>query len=169
MADVGSEDFLSRFPQEFVVGTSPRPTRYLITRDRFAVLDEVTIPSGEIELEMDDGRVKVIRGTPPLELIESLPQSVTAVFQIDEHGPLAVPTGRIFVRVPEGSRLEDHQRDIEDAGFRIKDVLGYAPHAGWLEAKSKTPCDALTHFMKLQELEGVEAVEPQMLTLASRK
>lgn len=79
-------------------------------------------------------------------------------------GPVTVPTGRVLVRFAEGESVERRRPDLAEAGFEVEQSLGYAPHTAWLRPTSGRVGDALRQLTDLGRLEGVENVEPQMLT-----
>ncbi len=49
------------------------------------------------------------------------------VYSAGAGGPLAVPTGRVFVRLAEQARAEDRRAQFEAAGFDIERSPSYAP------------------------------------------
>jgi hypothetical protein len=85
------------------------------------------------------------------------------VYSTGEDGPLAVPTGRVFVRLSEGLRAEDHRSQFGAAGFEIEQVPSYAPDAAWLRPREGGVAAALNGLHELERLAGVVHVEPQLL------
>ena len=88
---------------------------------------------------------------------------LTPVYRLGAEGPLAVPSGRVFVRFSEGTSMSDRRAEVEAAGFEIDDILSYAPQAGWLSPRSGRVADALRRFPALARIAYAEAVEPQLL------
>lgn len=148
----------------------PRPTRYVLADGYFAVPESVAAAAHlDIEIRLEDGGLCVCRGAPDTNLASLGSGDVTPVYRIGEGGPLAVPTGRVFLRFEERTSLSSRQRAIERAGFAIQQALSYAPHAGWVTPQSGRTADALERFPKLSQLAGVQAVEPQMLMQSQRR
>jgi len=79
-------------------------------------------------------------------------------------GGLAVPTGRVLVRFKPGDDPRAHATELRTAGFKLDEVLPYAPQAVWLSPHNDEPTAALSGIDELRSLPGVEHVEPQVLT-----
>jgi hypothetical protein len=89
-------------------------------------------------------------------------RSMTAVYTLAP-GRLAVPTGRVFVRFREDVVPAARSDDLQRAGYRIAQTLAYAPSAAWLEADDGEVVSALRNIEKLERMNGVVNVEPQLL------
>ena len=87
---------------------------------------------------------------------------MTAVYALPS-GRLAVPTGRVFVRFREGVAPKARSEELKHAGYRITMTLAYAPSAAWLEADDGEVATALRNIERLEALNGVVNVEPQLL------
>lgn len=151
---------LSKFPEKIVVSEDSRDVSYLKSDDYYAVFNP---EDGEgltkVSFYLEDGRIAVVQGKPTGEVQPSL----GAVYTLGTDGPLAVPTGRVFIRFKEGDNAATHQGDIEKAGYTIEEIPVYAPHAAWLQTKNGDKALALQSISKLRALEDVEHVEPQVL------
>ena len=79
-------------------------------------------------------------------------------------GTLAVPTGRVLIRLPPGDDPQAHSKGLSTAGFKLDEVLPYAPHAAWLRPQDDQPITALGGIDRLRSLPGIEHVELQVLT-----
>ncbi len=155
---------MTKFLQEFSVATSPGPTRYLLADEYIAIPKSAAVASQlEIECYFEEEDICVCRTAPGEESGSLESGDFGPVYQIGEGGPLAVPTGRVFVRFDERTPLASRREDIERTGFVIQQPLSYAPQAGWLTPQSGKIADALQDFPKLTRLAGILAVEPQML------
>lgn len=84
-------------------------------------------------------------------------------------GGLAVPTGKVLVRFQPDNSAKAHSEALSQAGFKLDEVLGYAPHAAWVRPHNEEPVAALDGLERLRSLSGVEHVEPQVLTEAARR
>jgi hypothetical protein len=110
-------------------------------------------------LHLDDGGIRVYPGEPPPgETGERGP-----VYELDG-GAVAVPTGRVFVRFAEGIDLRSRAAEVERAGFAIESVPTFAPHAAWLRPVRPGVARALLGLERLACVQGVERLEPQMLS-----
>lgn len=96
-------------------------------------------------------------------------RETSPVYSLQPEGLLAVPTGRVFVRMRSDIKFADHGRDFHDAGYEIDQTLPYAPNAGWLHSSSFSIASSLAGLDRLCSIAGVENVEPQMLQQAVRK
>jgi hypothetical protein len=81
-------------------------------------------------------------------------------------GRLVVPTGRVLVRFAEGDSAAEHEADLSRAGFRLEEVLVYAPQAAWVRAESGGVVGALNDLGRLAAVAGVEHLEPQLISEA---
>ena len=155
---------MTNFLPEFSVATSPGPTRYLLANDYIATPKSIAeVARLEIEYCFEDEDICVCRAEPGSEIESHDTGGFGPVYRIGQGGPLAVPTGRVFVRFEERTTLVSRRPEIERAGFVIQQPLSYAPQAGWLLPQSGRIADALQHFPKLTKLAGVLSVEPQLL------
>jgi hypothetical protein len=131
--------------------------------DLYAVRQPVDEPSADaIAVIPDDARstFAVYRGDPPSTRAA---QDVGPVYAAAPGGPLAVPTGRVFVRLAHGVRPEERRQEFEAAGFEIDRTLSYAPNAAWLRPVSGEISRALPGLATLDGVPDVVHVEPQML------
>jgi hypothetical protein len=85
------------------------------------------------------------------------------VYSAGPDGPLAIPTGRMLVRLADGVRIEDRRASFEAAGFEIDKMLSYAPNAAWLRPARGGVAAALPRAADLGNLPDVVHVEPQLL------
>jgi len=91
------------------------------------------------------------------------------VYSAGPGGPLAVPTGRVFVRLSGGMRAEDRRREFAATGFEIESIPSYAPNAAWLRPKAGGVARALPAISALKKVPGVVHVEPQLLLARALK
>jgi hypothetical protein len=85
------------------------------------------------------------------------------VYATSNGGSLAVPTGRIFLRLVEGGHPLHLTPDLASLGFAIQEIPSHAPHTAWLAPVSGDVTKALAALEDLARLPGVRGVEPQML------
>jgi len=90
-------------------------------------------------------------------------EEVGPVYSAGPDGPLAIPTGRVFVRFADGVRAEDRRAAFEATGFKIDKLLPYAPNAAWLRPSRGGIAAALPRATDLGKLPDVVHVEPQLL------
>ena len=148
-----------------VRSSTPGPgVTYVRRSDHYAVRRPKgrAVPSGAVMVLKDDegGTVAVYRGSPAPRATndEALP-----VYSVGEDGPLAVPTGRVFVRLPEGVTAEERRAEFAAAGFEITRTVPYAPNAAWLGARQGGVAGALAGLAVLVAMTGAVTGEPQML------
>ena len=100
---------------------------------------------------------------PPAAVDEAI-----AVYR-HETGALSVPTGRLFVQFDESERADARAAGLRSAGFEIEQVPGYARHAAWVRPASGNAAEGLREIEELRRLDGVVAVEPEMLAPMGRR
>lgn len=91
------------------------------------------------------------------------------VYTSQPGGSPAVPSGRIFIRFEDGINVADRKPEIEKAGYKIAENIAYAENAAWLSERSGSVAKALVGIEKLERINGVENVEPQMLMKRAAK
>lgn len=151
----------SGFPEELPIGTEKQGSYSRVPR-HFAIQGEVPpeVAASRVDrMEAED--ITICQGEAP----SAAPGlgSVRPVYAL-AGGPLAVPTGEVFVRLAAGERVGDHRAAFEAAGYETSRTLEYAPNAAWLRARSGEAADALNNIPELEALPAVENVEPQMLS-----
>jgi hypothetical protein len=99
----------------------------------------------------------VFHGTPN-EGVDAEP-----VYSAGRNGPLAVPTGRIFVRLEDGLTPEERRGEFASLGLEIEKTLSYAPNAAWLCPVHGGAAEALRLLSEVEKVPGVVHCEPQML------
>lgn len=118
------------------------------------------VPPGSL-LTLNDGKIAVRRrGERELPAQGGL---VTPVYSRGADGPLAVPTGQVFVRFREGVPAESRSGDLREAGYEIVRSPHYAPQTAWVRSHDGSPAQALANMERLQSLPDLEHVEPEML------
>ena len=90
-------------------------------------------------------------------------EEIGPVYSAGPDGPLAVPTGRVFVRLEEGLGPDARSAEFARAGFEIEQRLSYAPNAAWLRPAHGGVAKALPALAALERIPGVVHVEPQLL------
>ena len=123
-------------------------------------------PSAGALFTLKGGEIAVHRGDPAAA--EGKEQQVGPVYALPE-GPLAVPTGLLFVRFKEGTAAAEHREEIERSGYEIVQIPGYAPNAAWVRPRNGDIATSLRGMRALESLPGVENVEPQMLMANAKR
>jgi len=161
---------MSESPRDFSVETAPQPTHYTLADDYYVVSGAGAGQADlDVEFHIEEGDLTVCRKRHDETSFAAPTTAAGPVYRLGEHGPLAIPTGKVFVRFTKQTKLEDRREDIERTGFRVHQILSYAPHAGWVEPKSGEIIDAIRRFEELKHILGVTAVEPQMLMESQRR
>ena len=91
------------------------------------------------------------------------------VYQLGGNGPIAVPTGRIFVHFDKGTSLEEHRAQLEQLGFQIDELSQTSGACGWIRHQSGCYRETLTRSATLHNLENLSTVEPQLLMARQSK
>lgn len=148
------KDF-SDFPER--VGTGRAGAWYVRAPGRYAVRQgegQPEAPGAEMTFAREG--IAVFRGEPGAA-------THTPVYRLQPDGPLAVPTGKIFLRFKEGLEAASRRKEIERAGYEIIETPPYAPSGAWVRAPGGDVARSLSNIKALEKLADVENVEPQML------
>ncbi len=134
---------------------------------------------GQVYQRVDDqhARLPASRGKPRLDDMTSLqladgpaqgPQA-RVIYRDPASGQVVVPSGRVLVRFADGVNAQDRAPALHAAGYRITQVLSYAPQAAWVESLSQDSGAALGGLQALEALADVKNVEPQWLSPRATK
>lgn len=136
-----------------IVGELPEAMeKYCVATFEHEKICILKLPSMDVEIELPDREVSLI-----------------AVYRINHSDPFYVPTGRIFVRLRKKINMQEKAEALKDMQFRIIDIPKYAPYSGWVEHLSGKTDKALSEISQIKNLEDVENIEPQMLSVRSLK
>jgi hypothetical protein len=78
-------------------------------------------------------------------------------------GPIAVPTGRLFVRFAEGVDAENRAPALSGVGLRVEQLVEWAPHTAWCVAADGNVEHALARLSDARKLPDVVNAEPELL------
>jgi hypothetical protein len=163
-------NLFSEYPQEFRVSTARPDVRYIRLTGHFAVHGPVPAPwASQVVARFDGGKIAVCRGDPGDQPTGGASVVCGPVYARGPDGSPAVPTGLVFVRFREDVRAEGRRQALSQAGYVVKEIAPYAPHAVWVEASSGGIADALNGIPRLEALSDVVNVEPQMLSERARR
>jgi len=150
------------FPATVPQSTAARSRLYRIVLTHFA-------QHGPADPSSQEPTRVTIRARNELCAMAAAKLTLTPVYCLGAGAPLAVPTGKVFVRLARDQSLADHADHFREAGYEIIQTLPYARHAGWLRPVSGSIAAALSGVRRLASLPEVENVEPQMLMRAVRR
>jgi len=149
---------MSGFPKRIELESAGRRSAFTLRDDLYADHDWNGAAATTPVLAFPDTRIAVFAGSPDGRM---------PVYASEPGGGLAVPTGTVWVRFAAGVDAQSRAEDLRRAGFTLERSPKYAPNAAFVSAAE--PGYALTHLDDLRSLEGVELVEPQMLSQASSR
>ena len=170
----------ARFPDSFKQSTDPNAPDYRRLEGYFALHGGEPLAGRpvEVRLDGDDGPIWVYRGDAPtadevgmreVDERELGEREVTPVYSLGGPGGMAVPTGRVFLRLNAGKEFSECAKMLRGAGFEAAECSASAAHAGWAVAESHSIADALRSIDRLATIPDLERAEPQMLRPAVRK
>jgi hypothetical protein len=148
------------FPERLRAGTERRDTYYTRVPDYYA-LHRAADAAGAVMTLKEEG-IAVYHGEPDANRDDKT--SLTPVYSLQPSGPLAVPTGEVFIRFAQGIDATSRRDEIERAGYKIVKTTSYTPHTAWLQSTSGGVAQSLSNIPALEALADVANVEPQMLT-----
>jgi len=158
------------FPEELIFQTAGGTMRFVLAPENTA------IHMGPATAEPLEG--ELFRLAPDIvvcqkqltEINRLMPKAVaTGVYRTGENGPLAVPTGLVFVRLSSDQDLQARSPDLAAAGFEIDKISSAGKNAGWVRHVSGQIDQSLQDFPALSQLADAVVVEPQMLMPAGRR
>lgn len=160
-------DHFAEYPQQIQVGTEPAQRVYLQKPGYYAVhyAQPEDVVASEAIVVMEEA-IAVFSGSPGSARMPA-DAKISPVYTLPSGSALAIPTGKVFVRLAEAVPIDSRQAAIQAAGYEIVDRPPYAPHAAWVQARSGSMADALQHLSRLTAIPDVANVEPQLLTQRS--
>lgn len=162
------ENMLREFPERLRAGTNRGDTFYARVPGYYAAHGsrEDADTTGAVMTLKEEG-IAVYSGEPDDSQADAA--RVTPVYELQPSGPLAVPTGQIYIRFREGVAADSRRREIENAGYEIVKTSQYTPHTAWLKSASDSIAHALSNIHALERLADVDNVEPQLLTVRATR
>lgn len=161
------KDF-SDFPERVSAGAGRAGAWYVRAPGRYAVRQgEGEQEASGAEMTFAREGIAVFSGEPGAARADAA--TPTPVYRLQPDGPLAVPTGKIFLRFKEGVEAASRREEIERAGYEIIETPPYAPSGAWVRAVGGDVARSLSNIKALEKLADVENVEPQMLVERARR
>lgn len=165
---MGGKVLLLGFPESIPLANDAGGQSYLKSDSMYAVFGEAR-GSDTILFTFEKPKAVVCSGIPSDSPDPGSESNFVPVYQVNGQGPPSIPTGEILVRLASERKITEIQGKLEELGYTLKNVLSYAPHAGWVQATSGKIKDSLSGLKNLFGAPGVEHVEPQMLSQLARK
>ncbi|MET0626780.1 MAG: hypothetical protein ABW250_27855 [Pyrinomonadaceae bacterium] len=159
---MGDKSVFAEFPERVSAGTGRKGAYYVRAADHYAVRSGAgkrEAAAAELSFKLEG--MSVYKGEPAKTKADA--ESLTPVYRLQPDGPLAVPTGKIFLRFKEGVEVATRREEIERAGYEITETPPYAPSSAWVRAIGGDVARSLSDIEALEKLADVENVEPQML------
>lgn len=161
------DDPFGDFPQRVRVSLEQRDVFYAVVPGLFALHGGRAAPAGkETVFSFEDEGIVVCRGPAPGG---AAAQNASPLYALGSGGSPAVPTGLVLVRFAERIRAESQHDALARAGYEIREVPPYAPHTAWVRAARGGLAASLSGIGRLEEMQDVVNVEPQMLRRAGRR
>ena len=154
----------SSFPDALQIRTERGSLRYTKQPGFYAV--HGPLPNNlqtAVELVLEDNTVTICRGEPALSADLPTSLKITPVYALDPHGPLAIPTGQIFLRFTPDVKTDERRGNLADHGYTVVRIPSYAPHTAWVQATNGDIATSLLNIEQLNGLPGLVNVEPQLL------
>ena len=119
--------------------------------------------AGATIVRFEQGAIEIVSGAP------SRTDRELPVYRLEDTRVVAVGTGRLFVRLSEDLRAEEHAPAFAKMGLLIEEVPAYTPHCAWVAPMTGRAADGLSAARHLAALPDVESVEPQLLRVSHRR
>ena len=164
------KEVFANYPKKIKASTQHAENYYLFQTGVYAVHGEVPPPcQAAVMVTIEEGNVVICKGNPD-ELPPSIDRNaLTPVYALQSSGPLAVPTGLVFIRFANNITAVNQKKALKSIGYIIDQELAYAPQALWLKPANGDIAFALNNVAALEALPHVENVEPQMLMESARR
>ena len=154
---------LAEYPDSLSITQNETVHRYLKHPQLIAVHNvDLSPETAGVERILDDS-IAICREIPRSLAHHPTALTITPVYQATPHGPLAVPTGRIFIRCSPHLRLEERRKDLATLGYKLIETLSYAPHTGWVQSATGDMASSLKNIHQLKTIPGIVHAEPQLL------
>ncbi len=155
-------DRFSNFPYQLYADSAHPDSVYRRVAGYYAVQGRSRgQPAPGAVMVLEGGAIAVYRGDP--ETAAGSGETLTPVYRLEPAGPLAVPTGLVWIRFADTVLAETRREALAAMGYELAEVAEYAPNAAWLRAHSGSVAEALFGIARLAALPEVEWVAPQML------
>jgi hypothetical protein len=155
-------------PETFRIGRGRRQTEYVRAddlvgkpRNQISSDDELVVSSEQLDCA-------VVRDTSDRLVDYSQPGSPRPVYRIGKTNEVAIPTGRLFVRLPKHNTLESNTEILEGFGMRVDSQNSWAPHTGWVIPTSGNIAEAISQVEAVAERLGAR-VEPELVSLRAKR
>jgi hypothetical protein len=164
---MSGHQLFSNYPRQLSRSQKQSPGPFLLNEGYHAVHGRKPgSPAAGALFELQGGEIAVYRGEPAAGGGDE--RQVGPVYALPD-GPLAVPTGLVFVRFKAGTSATAQREEIEQSGYEIVQIPGYAPHAAWVRSRNGDIAASLQGVRSLEALPDVEHVEPQMLMESAKR
>ncbi|MCA1618392.1 MAG: hypothetical protein LC795_03580 [Acidobacteria bacterium] len=161
------ESDFADFPERVSAGAARGGAHYVRAEGHYAVHQgEAKQDAADAEMTFAPEGIAVYRGAPRearAGKAHAHEAALTPVYRLHPDGPLAVPTGKIFLRFREGVEAATRRKEIERAGYEVIEIPPYSQSGAWVRSASGDVARSLTDLDALEKLADVENVEPQML------
>lgn len=104
-------------------------------------------PAPGAVMDLNDGAIAVFRGDP--DEAAGTAQTLTPVYRLEPAGPLAVPTGLVWIRFAGTVIAGTRSAAIAALGYQVVEVPAHAPFAAWLRVASGDVAGALIGLARL--------------------
>jgi hypothetical protein len=155
------------FPEKISAGAARAGAHYVRAEGRYAVHHgEGKQDAADAEMTFAPEGIAVYKGAPReagAAKAGARASTLTPVYRLHPNGPLAVPTGNVFLRFRENVEAATRREEIERAGYEVVEIPPYSPSSAWVRSASGDVARSLSDLDALEKLADVENVEPQML------
>jgi hypothetical protein len=150
---------------ELRVGPQGREALFRLRTDLVALHGAATTSGARAVLHLPGAEVEVVRD---VDVGASELRRRGPVYAQQPTGPLAVPTGRVFLRLARTAGTDLAAR-LAPLGFKIVPQPHATAAGAWVEPLGGRIEDGLVRLTDLAALPGVEGAEPELLREAHRR
>jgi len=165
----------SKLPKNLIIDSGRHKTEYRLEPELVGKPREKLSPDDEIVADARQLDCVVVRhhedeGAKPESPAASNDKAAPGrpVYRMGRHGSIAIPTGRLFVRMDPAVRLADQAENLKESGLHIDKSYDWAPNAGWVRGDSDDFSDVLSKIDLISDRLKAH-VEPELISIAERK
>lgn len=155
-------------PKTIRIGRGRHQTEYVLADEFVGIPPDQLVAADELVVSSEQLDCAVVRqpADHPVDYKESEPRR--PVYRVGDTDAVAIPTGRLFVRLPKRDTLESNTEILDSLGMRVDAQNTWAPHTGWVTLKSGNIADAISQVESVAERLNAR-VEPELVSLRAKR
>ena len=155
-------------PKTIRIGRGRRQTEYVRADDFVCKPSEQLTSDDDLVSSSDELGYAIVRQTNDRAADYPDDSPRRPVYRVGKTDAVAIPTGRLFVRLPKRNTLKNNADILDSLGMRVDAQNAWAPHTGWVVLKSGNVADAISRVDAVAERLDAR-VEPELLSVRKKR